>query len=511
MVAEIDRNMEQHIGALRQRREVLINEVAQFKSTKVAMLADQGQAIESHINTAQTMIASVNQGLHEWTDVQQLVELESRFDSSPPRHGKIFEVSSDEAALAYTVGSDLLLAIPLLGQVHTARAVASRCIVEGEGLSEAWRGRPTSVTITACDGDGLPTNKGGDVVEVVVQSLYETQHAKVVDNGDGTYLVTYVPAEAGEQCLSVTLHGKHIENSPFFVTVRGGRDYAKIIGVPDRIWGGLDPSEASGCFNRPRGIAIDAEGRIVVADEFNHRVQILNPDGSWHLSFGCAGASNGRFNQVAAVAVGYTGHIICTDRKNHRVQVFRPDGTFVFKFGSAGSVDGCFNHPTGLAVDTAASQILVVDKDNHRVQVFHGDGSFSHKFGSRGSADGELEWPAGIAVDSTRGTAVVADKNNHRMCVFDLQGEFIRSFGSRGTQPGEFEFPWDVAIDPEGHIVVVDESGRTQVFESDGTFHHTFGMEGDDTQRLKVPWGVAVAPDGNVYVADRATHSIKVY
>ena len=52
----------------------------------------------------------------------------------------------------------------------------------------------------------------------------------------------------------------------------------------DRTIGGL--GEADGQFNSPRGIAIAQDGTLFIADSLNHRIQHLNPDGSFINSWG---------------------------------------------------------------------------------------------------------------------------------------------------------------------------------------------------------------------------------
>lgn len=58
-------------------------------------------------------------------------------------------------------------------------------------------------------------------------------------------------------------------------------------------------------------------------------------------------------------------------RYNHRIQVLDPQGRFLRAFGSQGTADGKFNYPWGVTTD-ALGFIYVCDKENHRVQVSKG-------------------------------------------------------------------------------------------------------------------------------------------
>ena len=79
-----------------------------------------------------------------------------------------------------------------------------------------------------------------------------------------------------------------------------------------------------GQFNRPLGVAVDAEGNLVVADTGNDRVQVLRPDGSHVRTIGGSqGSGPGQFNCPGGVAVDAEGNLVVADTLNHRVQVLR--------------------------------------------------------------------------------------------------------------------------------------------------------------------------------------------
>jgi len=479
--------------------------VKEIEELKLSMLEVQHTALKEQLQTSKMQIKQASKGLSSWMDVESMRSLEASFDTQAADGAGL--LPCEDASLHFTVDDTLLLAISALGQVDSIRTYAALCTCEGAGLEGAWRGREAVFIVMAKDRHGKQRNEGGDVVEVMVQAPLATFMADVEDQADGTYLVRYTPTTAGEHCLSVTIRGKHTQWSPYFVQVRAGRDYSEV-GLPLRTIGGM--GDEAGRFNKPRGVAVDLEGRLLVADMDNHRVQIFRGDGTFIRSFGSAGVSNGRFNQPTGVVAGLGGHIMVTDRKNHRVQVFRADGSFVFKFGAQGASDGAFHHPAGIALHMEAAKIVVADKDNHRIQVFNPDGSFSHKFGVRGVAEGEFDWPTGVAVDQLSGTIFVADKNNHRIQVFDPSGGFVHMFGCQGNETGEFQFPWDVCVDVEGNIIVTEESGRIQVFQADGACIHGFGGKGEGIGKFLCPWGVAVGSDGQLVISDRHVHKVYI-
>lgn len=84
-----------------------------------------------------------------------------------------------------------------------------------------------------------------------------------------------------------------------------------------------------------------------------------------------AGDGPGQFaNGLNGVAYDReNGRVVVADSRNDRVQVFSKDGEFLCSFGKTGTAPGEFRFPCGVAVD-AKGDIYVADKYNHRVQKF---------------------------------------------------------------------------------------------------------------------------------------------
>ena len=144
------------------------------------------------------------------------------------------------------------------------------------------------------------------------------------------------------------------------------------------------PGEGDGQFRFPGCVAVDSQGRIVVADTFNDRIQVFDSGGDLLLTIGRYGFGEGELGTPQGVAVDREDRIIVADTFNHRVQVFDSTGRFLFAFGSPGSGDGEFDAPRGVAVN-ADGQIVVADTGNNRVQVFDGSGVFLYQFGEPGA------------------------------------------------------------------------------------------------------------------------------
>ncbi|HYH22170.1 MAG TPA: NHL repeat-containing protein [Azospirillum sp.] len=88
---------------------------------------------------------------------------------------------------------------------------------------------------------------------------------------------------------------------------------------------GLDGSYLStfgqDTFTDPGGIAVDEEGRVYLADGFNHQIVIFS-GGRVVEVYGKPGAGPGEFHSPGSLAY-HQGRLYVVDRRNARIQVFR--------------------------------------------------------------------------------------------------------------------------------------------------------------------------------------------
>jgi tripartite motif-containing protein 71 len=139
-----------------------------------------------------------------------------------------------------------------------------------------------------------------------------------------------------------------------------------------------------GEFNSPRGLSSDAEGNIYVADDANNRIVKLANDGTTLAMWGRpdlrAGAADGEFSLPYSTAVDALGRLWVADTVNNRLVEMTTDGVVIAKYGAhggdgtAGNGPGEFNRVYNVGTDCAGN-VYASDKGNWRVQKF-GDPSF---------------------------------------------------------------------------------------------------------------------------------------
>ena len=102
-----------------------------------------------------------------------------------------------------------------------------------------------------------------------------------------------------------------------------------------------------------------------------YAVSVTNDEYVFDFKFGREGSGEGEFIIPTGVVYDHNNdRIIVADTWNHRVQVFDKNGRFLFSFGNFGTADGQFNSPVNVAYDHDNGRIIVADTFNHRIQIF---------------------------------------------------------------------------------------------------------------------------------------------
>ena len=192
------------------------------------------------------------------------------------------------------------------------------------------------------------------------------------------------------------------------------------------IRGFRDGPGTSARFDTPSGIALDAGGVLYVADTGNHAVRRITRDGVVETLAGDGSPGNddgspARFNGPVGVAVDASGRVIVADTYNDRIRAIAPDGIVSTLAGgpTPGADDGMaadarFDTPCGVNVD-AGGVIHVADTGNGAVRriepggvvttiALEADGTPLRPIAVAGGADG------GLYVSDERGRVVEIDR-----------------------------------------------------------------------------------------------------
>jgi DNA-binding beta-propeller fold protein YncE len=287
--------------------------------------------------------------------------------------------------------------------------------------------------------------------------------------------------------LDVDLEGNtFVADSALHRIVKVGPDGLRLDAWGSKGSGGADGNPPR--FFHPAGVAVDAEGNVFVADRDNHRVMKLSPEGLRLAAWGTegSGGSDGnlpRFDRPCGVAVDAEGNFYVADTFNHRVLKLAPDGLRLAAWGSQGSGGSNgnsprFDVPIGIVVDDNGN-VYVADTNNDRVLKLSPAGLRLAAWGSEGSKGAEVgatprfQRPWDVTVDPD-GNVFVTDRDNHRVQKLDPGGTILAvwgRFGHGGTVGGlpQFDNPTGVAIDTLGNVYV-SEGGNVRVQKLEQAF-----------------------------------------
>jgi len=127
-------------------------------------------------------------------------------------------------------------------------------------------------------------------------------------------------------------------------------------------------------------LCLDAEGNIYIAELA--AVTCLANDGTfkWRKgkntsmsSLGSTGSGNGEFYYAYGITQGPNGNLYVADKDNHRVQVLDKNGTFIKKFGENGTAPGQFSQPRDL-IFLPDGRLIV--GDSNYLNYFDSNGTF---------------------------------------------------------------------------------------------------------------------------------------
>ena len=158
---------------------------------------------------------------------------------------------------------------------------------------------------------------------------------------------------------------------------------------------------------RPIGLAVTADGELLVSDADNHRVLRYDGDGRLLQAIGSGQRSAGDsgFNTPGGLALDGHGNIYVADILNGRVVKLSPDGDFLRQFGRLGDTAGTFSRPKDVAVD-AAGNVYVSDGLLASVQVFGPAGEYLGLIGRQEPGDPDsaplFVAPAGLTISEGR-------------------------------------------------------------------------------------------------------------
>ena len=502
---DVQRFADHLIKTIQAKMQNIITTVEGRTKKSIESLTTKRNEIQKQINVIESSLKEAEKLFQRSTNAE-VVQLKKTLQTIFERVDQNKVVAHDPGtpeALAFIKNQKLLDVVngEEIGSLNDLnRTKASESVAEGEGLKEGTVARKAQFNLITRNAERKRWYDEQDRVTIEFKDEQGQEcvtEVKVEDMKDGTYNVRFYPRVQGTFKLCVKLNEEHIRGSPFTLSVKPF--HVKFV----LCFG--EEGNGDGMFKYSRGVAVTEKDEIVAADEYNHRVQVFDSNGTFLRSFGHEGKNAGEFNFPDGIAIDKDGNIFVADRGNHRVQIFSKEETNLGSFGGNGSLDNQLSNPRGLSLDSNGN-IIVADAGNKLIKIFTPDGRFVMKIGGQGSFSDPVH-----CVQCGE-YFMVSDHDEHCIKVFNREGHFQYKFGMQGQGDGEFNQPNYLLVNESQHLFVCDRNNdRVQVFELNGKFIGKFGTKGSKLGEFNNPMSVAMLSNGRIVVCDEYNHRIQTF
>ena len=198
-----------------------------------------------------------------------------------------------------------------------------------------------------------------------------------------------------------------------------------------------------GQLNKPWGIAIHGDN-VYVSSCNDHTVSRFSlTDMSLVRKIGGGGSKDGEFMSPKQLTTDSTGRVFIADTYNYRICIHDPNLNHLYNITLES-----MSQPTDVKISRDHLYVLCLII-NPCILVLTLEGDKLHSLITRG----EMSYPRFFFCLDPLNNFVISDFRSYLIRVFSPEGNLLHTIGREGHQPGMFYQPSGVAINPNGRLV----------------------------------------------------------
>ena len=204
-------------------------------------------------------------------------------------------------------------------------------------------------------------------------------------------------------------------------------------------------------LRRPWGIAVTEEFSFVTDYHHNSLFQFSKDTLQRINTAGTEGKAEGELAGPKGLCVDRNGDVFIADSGNHRVSVFSGNLRFKSCIGT-----GILYFPVD--VKLSPDTLVVLDRSPNCVRIFSRSGDLLTSGVSQGDKQNCLvDKPFFFCLDLDM-NILISDWGHNTIKIFTHSGELIHTLGKKGKSRGEFIEPYGIAVSHSGKIFVVSHN-----------------------------------------------------